>query len=344
LLSTVALVGLTAGAVAADLPVRAAPPPIPVPIFTWSGFYVGVNAGWGWQDNNNDVFTDSGIFAVPVLGGGVATYTLADPVPFFGSSSNNDAFVGGAQIGYNFQPNPGGGFVWGIEADIQGVASDNNDNNNAFFAQGSSFLTVPATAAAVTAPGFGVAPTVPGAAGNIALFENAFRRGTFGNGGLDWFGTLRARAGFAIDRVLIYATGGLAFASGGDNNNNVIFAANSAPLGFFVSPAAALVGTAVTPANFGGFANNDDVNWGWTLGGGVEWAFTNNLTFKLEGLYVNIDRDNNNNNVFVGTGVGGVSNTGAPVTRTDIGFFPNNNDSNDFFVVRGGLNYKFNTF
>ena len=33
-----------------------------------------------------------------------------------------------------------------------------------------------------------------------------------GNGGIDWFGTARARVGFAVDRVLVYGTGGLAWA------------------------------------------------------------------------------------------------------------------------------------
>ena len=37
---------------AADLP--QAPPPAPIiaaaPIFTWTGFYAGVNAGWGWRE------------------------------------------------------------------------------------------------------------------------------------------------------------------------------------------------------------------------------------------------------------------------------------------------------
>jgi outer membrane immunogenic protein len=343
LLSSVALVGMTAGALAADLPARAAPPPIipAVPAFTWSGFYVGVNAGYAWQDDdNNGVGVGSGAFDVPLLGGGIATYALANTNPLlFGEDSNNsDAFTAGAQIGYNVQLTPGSGFVFGVEADIQGLFND-DDDNEFFGGSGTTFYGVAPTALGTRAPGFGVAPPVS-PVGNLALFDNAFHNGNLGGNGLDWFGTLRARAGYAFDRVLVYATGGLAFADSGDNGNG-IFATNAVPLGFYVSPAAAAVGTRVTPSNFGGFGGDDDFLWGWTLGGGVEWAFTNSLTFKIEGLYVNLDEDNNN--IFGGTRVVGVSNTGAPVTRSDLGLFGEDNE-NEFFVVRGGLNFKFNTF
>ena len=37
---------------------------------------------------------------------------------------------------------------------------------------------------------------------------------------------------------------------------------------------------------------------GWTVGGGFEYAFTNNVSARIEGLYVNLDRDNNG---FAGT-------------------------------------------
>jgi outer membrane immunogenic protein len=43
-----------ASVVAADLPMRSAPPPMlsPVPIYNWTGFYVGVNGGYGWGSQN----------------------------------------------------------------------------------------------------------------------------------------------------------------------------------------------------------------------------------------------------------------------------------------------------
>ncbi|HEX8664009.1 MAG TPA: porin family protein, partial [Beijerinckiaceae bacterium] len=69
LLSTVALFGVTAGAMAADLPRRAAPVFAPVPVFTWTGFYVGVNAGYGW--GNDD---DNGVCGI--LGGCVGALTV----------------------------------------------------------------------------------------------------------------------------------------------------------------------------------------------------------------------------------------------------------------------------
>ncbi|MCJ2022788.1 porin family protein, partial [Methylobacterium sp. J-067] len=61
--SLAAFTALTAAASAADLPRRAAPPPIftPVPVFTWTGFYAGFNAGYGFDASSNSASTVIGV-------------------------------------------------------------------------------------------------------------------------------------------------------------------------------------------------------------------------------------------------------------------------------------------
>ena len=162
--------------------------------------------------------------------------------------------------------------------------------------------------------GFGFGNTVtfvpPGGAAGTYTFVGS------GRGGFDWFGTLRARVGVAFDRTLVYATGGFAFASGGDSNNN--------GLGFGLGCAGFAFGC--------GFNNDDDWRSGWTIGGGVEYAFTNNLTAKIEGLWVSLDGGNGNGVVAIPV----AGNPNPPVRLNG-----NNNSDNEFFVARLGINYKF---
>jgi len=73
--------------------------------------------------------------------------------------------------------------------------------------------------------------------------------------------TARARVGYAFDRVLVYATGGGAF-------GNVL-------TGF--SP----------PTTF-----DDSVTFGWTAGAGIEVAFAERWTAKVEYLYLDLDHTN----------------------------------------------------
>ena len=90
----IAALALATSASAADMAVKA-PPPAPLPvIYNWSGFYVGLNGGWGNSHNCWDF----------VL--------IAGPVFSDGCRDRSGGLFGG-QVGYRWQSNQ---FVFGLEA------------------------------------------------------------------------------------------------------------------------------------------------------------------------------------------------------------------------------------
>jgi outer membrane immunogenic protein len=107
LLSGAALAALVAGpAVAADLSVR---PPMykampPVPMFTWSGCYIGgsVGGGYAWTENTN----------------AVNSTTFGDFLPGQGYANYSSGLAGGGQLGCNYQVSR---FVIGIEGSYLGA-------------------------------------------------------------------------------------------------------------------------------------------------------------------------------------------------------------------------------
>jgi outer membrane immunogenic protein len=200
---------------AADMPVKA---PVYVAPFTWTGIYLGINAGYGnsTSDGNAYCTTPAGIVSGPGC------------TPAQGSAvSPSGGFVGG-QLGANYQV---GMFVVGVETDIQ-VSHIN----------GSSTLTDPCC--------------IPVFAGPLGVLTRTQS--------LDWFGTVRGRLGLALwDRTLVYGTGGVMY---GEEvlNSNLVF------------PAIAYQAT------------SSGTHSGWVGGGGIEYAFTNRLSAKVEGLYYNL--------------------------------------------------------
>lgn len=78
-----------------------------------------------------------------------------------------------------------------------------------------------------------------------------------------WWSTVRARAGYAFDRTLVYATGGAAF-MGVDE-----------------------VSIGNTP---GETARNRDTRSGWVAGAGIEHAFASNMSAKVEYLHMDMGR------------------------------------------------------
>jgi len=111
-----------------------------------------------------------------------------------------------------------------------------------------------------------------------------------------WIATLRGRAGFAADRALFYVTGGGAF-------------------------------TNVKPST-GALPYGGGTEAGWTAGGGVEYAFLDNWTAKVEYLYASFQNATCNS---ASCSVGNAVVPGlAPAT---VSFHEN--------IVRAGVNYKF---
>jgi outer membrane immunogenic protein len=194
LLASAATVLLTGAASAADLP-RRAPPPVftPVPVFTWTGAYFGINAGYGFDasSNSNRGFVQTPGNPVVVTPAGIAPYQalLPNGSSLAYSNDSREGFSGGGQIGYNWQLSPGNGAVIGFEADAQYLD----------FGRRARF----ATNAGAINPGF-----VP-------------INGTLNT--IDFFGTVRGRLGYAFDRTLVYATGGFAYATGTDDGARVGF-------------------------------------------------------------------------------------------------------------------------
>jgi outer membrane immunogenic protein len=94
-------------AAAADLraPVLKAPPMVEV--WSWTGFYVGVNAGYSWGDSDTTLSFFNNNTGVLLSSSG--------------SSFNMNGWVAGGQVGYNWQ---NGNWVFGIEADMQATGQD----------------------------------------------------------------------------------------------------------------------------------------------------------------------------------------------------------------------------
>lgn len=182
----------------APMPMYKAPAPLP-PAYSWTGFYVGANGGFGGNK-----------FDYPATVGGLSGT----------ASLNSSGFFGGGQVGYNWQLSP----LWvvGLETDFDGA-------------------------------------DIEGKAAASAAFGGASAGST-----IDWFGTVRARAGALITpNALLYATGGWAY-------GHTTTTASAALLG---------VGAATS------IGNNQS---GWAAGGELEYALNSWLSFKTEYLYVDL--------------------------------------------------------
>jgi outer membrane immunogenic protein len=176
-IAAIALIGTSA--FAADMAVKA-PAPVSVPVYNWTGWYVGLNAGW--VDLDADANTNAVITSISTT---PSNTTNLAAIATNQLNNRSDGFIGGGQLGYNYQFSPA--FVAGFEADIQG--------------------TTPHSKARVSSPSVPVGPI--------------WMAATTVSSRLDYLGTVRGRLGVLVTPAfLLYGTGGLAY--GGVQSNTSI--------------------------------------------------------------------------------------------------------------------------
>ena len=155
--------------------------------FNWTGLYVGGHIGAVWNDYDFGSFDSAAnVFQQDF---GFARDPIGDQdIVFFHTpgidGGSDDSIMGGGQAGYNFQF---GHFVFGVEADFSGVATERtttftSDEETDFFFDSLSTST------------------------NFTSLRTAET---------DWMASARARFGYAGGpgrRVLLYVTGGVALA------------------------------------------------------------------------------------------------------------------------------------
>jgi outer membrane immunogenic protein len=316
-------------ALAADLPAFKGPPPAPPPPPPmWTGFYAGLNAGYGFGTSNQV---------------GTAAFGAADPdainlFNFNGSANaisnlalggtalantgfanvNQNGFIGGAQIGYNWQW--GTSFVFGVEADIQGAGIRGSGGHFGASADTLAFNYVNG-----------------GPAGVAGINRTAIGSGDI-TAGIDWMGTVRGRLGYAWSSLLLFGTGGLAY--GGVHatafhslgTNLTSFDSRTTFCAFGAAPTCAF--NPVSSASFGpgGVARFSDTRVGWTAGGGLEWMFMPSWSLKAEALYYDL-----------GTARFASSPIAVPALTGQFLFnIPETRVKYQGVIVRAGVNYHFN--
>ncbi|MEP6603080.1 MAG: outer membrane beta-barrel protein [Spartobacteria bacterium] len=213
--------------------------------FDWTGFYIGANIGGVLSDYEfNGPGTDGELVTDVDL-------PFTPTITFFGPSHEDrrGSVIGGGQIGYNQQF---GHFVIGVEGDFdrtseRGTASFRDIRNTTFFDNGEDFQV------------FGVTDVF----GTYKAESN-------------WNASARLRFGYAQGPVLIYGTGGAAFADIRVWSNNI------ASTDFFFSSDNGATADFISTQTVTNISHDDDTFVGWTAGGGVEVAFGEAVSLALE--------------------------------------------------------------
>ncbi len=251
------------------------------------------------------VFSWSGFYVGGHVGWGWRSTTVDDPfsVSAFPNSAtgaptrrfDSDGFLGGVQAGGNYQI---GQVVVGTEINFSWADINGNRTDT---------LSVTGTIPLINLP-------------SITSTETDTRTWT---NRTDWLGTATIRIGYAWDRWLVYGKGGIAAAHNRysflDVDRSTSSSGGSAP---FIS---------VSTIS----ATGSDTRAGWTVGGGIEWAFCNNWSATVEYNYLDLGNES--------VGMAGTSTLAIPppfAGRTRAVSFTTDIEQT-IQIVRFGVNYRF---
>jgi outer membrane immunogenic protein len=182
---------------------------------------------------------------------------------------DNNGFLAGGQIGYNWAACNS---VFGVEADIAWANLESNWGINLA----------------------SLAPGIP----NPNLFSARSE--------IEWLSTIRTRAGITVDNLLLYLTGGVAFADITHSGTTTI--------------------ATLPPGSANAAFSDSGTRWGWVTGAGLEYKLSEAISFKSEALYIRFEDES----FFYSL---------APLTGTAGGL--NLRAHDDLWVARFGLNFKF---
>jgi len=238
-------------ALAADMALKAPP----AEIWSWTGFYIGANAGDGWASTewlNNHISTCPGN----------ALFTVSS-CPTGSQSSNS--FIGGGQIGARVQT---GQFVFGIEGTADYANFHASTLDPQAFAQG------------------------------FTIFDGTQLRGLY---------TATGQVGAAWDRSLWYVKGG------------------------FAGSSLTQTSTAIAGPTFGAVSH---LAYGWTVGTGLDYRVTRNVSVGLEYDYIRLYAGNASTCT---TGAPSVFSCPAPTTPL---MFTNFHANANELLIRASYNFN----
>lgn len=230
----------------------------------WNGPFVSFNSGgaWGnfdWHHDGTTVDLTRQYNLATTFSGGIPNSpnnaTTVNLIAFNPTSHSSDdaAYIGGVDLGYQKQ---WGRFVGGFAFGFSGTKlTDQSDFGDT--AVGTIFVNPTSPPSA----------TLPGNVNFVTDFRSLRKIEQ------EWSGYAGPRLGFAWNRLLFYATGGVAFAQVDVNSFD--------RAGTIFTPSAGSLATGGTDHLAKPLTNNS-IQVGWYVGGGTDYAFSNTLTAGIE--------------------------------------------------------------